>query len=258
MLPNVYGWSWTPVHVIFVSVFFLVGLTVATTVLMAWWRARRDLNAGQTDSIRWREEFHELPCSERTCRHEITGRFRQRECDRAFDCRECATHAKLLSEREPAELYYDRGHTWVRVGVDGILSVGLDDIAAKLLGPEAHLELPAAGAHVQVHAPAVRAHRNGHDVRILSPVEGEVLPSTDDGALFRVKPAESPTRLTHLLAGREAEIWKMREMERLQLLLAPEAALASLADGGLLVEDIPAIDPKADWSRVWGAMLLEP
>ena len=88
MLPNVYGWSWTPGHVIFVSVFFAVGLTVAATVLIAWWRSSRDLRAGRADTIRWKEDFHDLAPEDRRCRHEIGGKVMWRECDRAFDCRE--------------------------------------------------------------------------------------------------------------------------------------------------------------------------
>jgi hypothetical protein len=254
MLPNVYGWSWTPAHVIFVAVFFGIGATIAVTVTIAWWRAARDLKGGRGDSIRWREEFRELSPTGRTCRHEITGEFRQRQCDKAFDCRECATHAKLTHSGDAPEIYYDRGHTWVRPEPDGTMSVGLDDIATRLIGAGARLELPAPGTHVTVHAPAARARRNGHDVRILSPVDGEVV-RTGGSELVRVRPSEDPARLTHLLSGREAELWNRREQERLQLLVSP---IAALADGGVLVEDLPEADPEADWSRIWGAMLLEP
>jgi hypothetical protein len=47
-------------------------------------------------------------------------------------------------------------------------------------------------------------------------------------------------------------------MERLQLALAAPASAPTLADGGVLVPDIAASYPKADWDSVCGEMFLEP
>ena len=122
MFPNVYGWSWTPGHVIFVGVFLAIAATIAASVPIAWWRRDRDLARGRADAIRWKEDFNELSIDERKCRHELTNEFLWRQCDRAFDCRECPTHAKLFPPAPLADIYYDRGHTWVRPEPDGTLS----------------------------------------------------------------------------------------------------------------------------------------
>lgn len=232
MFPNVYGWSWTPAHVIFVGVFFAVGLTVALTVLIAWWRAQRDLRAGRADAIRWQEEFHDLPRDFRRCRHEIRGRVPRRECERGFECSACDTHPKLASADGGGDLLYHRGHTWVRPEADGTLRVGLDDLALQMIGPDAKIELPEPGTRVQVHAPLGRVRLNGHEARVLSPVTGDVIQTTGR-AEFRVRPSSGP--LTHLLSGEEALAWQAHEQERLQ-----------------------RIAGEPDRSRVWGAMLLEP
>ena len=47
----------------------------------------------------------------------------------------------------PAGVHLHPGHTWARVEPDGLVTVGLDDFATKLVGP-AEVELPALGAHV--------------------------------------------------------------------------------------------------------------
>jgi hypothetical protein len=233
MLPNVYGWSWTPTHVIFIGVFACIAATIAAAVLLAWWRSARDLHAGRADAIRWHEEFHDLSAMDRRCRHEIGGRVLWRECDAAFDCRECKTHPKLRSESPPAAVYYHRGHTCVRPEPEGTLRVGLDEIALELTRT-AEIELPAPGTRVRVHSPLGRVRLGEHEARILSPVDGEVIEIVG-GSELRIRPHDSPLRLTHLLAGREAEMWKARERERLE-----------------------AVRGLADRSRVWGTLLLEP
>src|SRR5687768_14011579 len=125
MFPNVSGFNWTPIHLAFLAIFFSVALVIASTVLLAAWRAKRDLAQGKAQAIQWRTSFEDLPARDRACRHELTGEFRQRRCERSFDCRECETHAKLVEAhpvpaaqqqdlaglRYPADRLYHRGHT---------------------------------------------------------------------------------------------------------------------------------------------------
>ncbi|HEY1339322.1 MAG TPA: hypothetical protein VGF59_17535, partial [Bryobacteraceae bacterium] len=75
--------------VIFLGAFYTVVVVVATTVLSAAWRSRRDLRAQEAESIRWHSDFHDLLARDRVCRHVLTGELRARECPNAFDCREC-------------------------------------------------------------------------------------------------------------------------------------------------------------------------
>ena len=256
MLPNVYGWSWDPGHVIFVSVFFFVALTVAATVLIASWRSRRTLLAGAVDTVRWQEEFHDLPDHARACRHELTGEFAHRTCDRAFDCRGCATHSKLAQAVADSERLYHRGHTWVEADPDGTFLVGLDSLAKSLVGPEAKLEMPPVGSVVRANAPVIHVRRGEHDVRIVAPLDGQVVAVSGD--VFRIRPIGPDPRLTHLLRGPEVDAWFSRELTRVQQMLSPDPAAPVLADGGAPVEDMPAALPKADWSGVWGRIFLEP
>jgi hypothetical protein len=76
---------------------------------------------------------------------------------------------------------------------------------------------------------------------------------------LKVKPESSGELATrHLLRGAEIRPWLQREMERLQLALTSEGAAASLADGGVPVNDIAACYPQADWDAVCGEMFLRP
>ena len=229
------------------------------------------------EDIRWHSDFHELSAADRTCRHVLTGEFKNRECPRAFDCRGCETHAKLVALHPPAcaagaedEIFgmsfpldrmYHRGHTWARPETDGTVTVGLDELGTRLLGMPDAVDLPEPGSRIRANGTAFRIHRREADVRILSPVDGEVVETGGAGRGFflRVKPLMDSFDMRHLLRGAEVKPWIMRELERLQLALTMEgASVPSLADGGVPVADIAAAYPKTDWDTVCGEMFLEP
>ncbi|HMC58523.1 MAG TPA: hypothetical protein VKJ01_04970, partial [Candidatus Solibacter sp.] len=108
---------------------------------------------------------------------------------------------------------------------------------------------------------AFRVRRREADVRILSPVDGEVVETgcAERGYFLRVKPPAGGMDMCHLLSGAEVKPWLMREMERLQMTLTMEGgSVPSLADGGVPVRDIAAAYPRADWDAVCGEMFLEP
>jgi hypothetical protein len=159
----------------------------------------------------------------------------------------------------PADRLYHRGHTWARPEPDGTMSVGLDDLGRRLMGRVDRLELPPPGTRLYRNGPAWRAMRNGNAVRVLSPLDGEVesLGEAGDDWILRLAPPEGGFETRHLLGGREAAAWSLRELDRLQLALSAPGA-PSLADGGTLVEDLPAAIPAADWDAIWGEMFLEP
>jgi hypothetical protein len=281
MFPWNYGFHFGAASYIFLGAFYSVLVVVATTVLKALWRSHRDLSKGKAEDIRWHSDFHDLSAADRSCRHVLTGEFTSRECPHAFDCRECETHAKLIAvhpvaqaeeaeaEAEagifgmsfPLDRMYHRGHTWAHPEADGTVTVGLDDLGSRLLGTPDAVDLPEVGSCVQTNGTAFRIHKREADVRVLSPVDGEVVETggVDRGFFLRVKPLAGAIDMTHLLRGAEVKPWLMRELERLQLALTMEgASMPSLADGGVPVADIAAAYPRTDWDAVCGEMFLEP
>jgi glycine cleavage system H lipoate-binding protein len=256
MFPGVYGFEWNAGYLIFLGVFFAVVLVVFATVALALWRAWRDARERRVEAIRWHSDFHDLAERDRRCRHEIAGRVAARACDNGFDCRSCATHAKLAAPAGAGRLHH-RGHTWVETQPDGTVTVGLDEMASRLVGKPDEVELPPAGSRVEVNGTGWKMRRLGAEVRVLSPVEGEVVAAggPDAGWFLKVRP--SSFNMAHLLEGEEASRWLVREMERVQLMLGAEAGPA-LADGGVMVEDVPAAQPRADWDAVWGRVFLAP
>ncbi len=276
MFPNVSGFEWSPGHLVFLGVFFTVILTVAWTLGLAWARARRDAREGRVTKIRWNSDFHDLPAADRVCRHELTGEFRERRCEKAFDCRECATHGTLVAahptpaaaeERPyglpyPADRLYHRGHTWLREEADGTATIGLDELGRRLLGRPDEVQVPPPGARIEANGTAWTVRRRGVPIRILSPVDGEVVEAGvpgEDSFVLKVRPCGGEKFDTrHLLRGAEIAPWLGRELERLQMALSPAATGPALADGGVLMDDLPAQCPNANWDAVWGRLFLEP
>jgi glycine cleavage system H protein len=153
---------------------------------------------------------------------------------------------------------YHRGHTWVKPEPDGTVLVGLDELAARVTGQAIEVDLPAAGSRVRVNGMAWEVRRDGTSARVLSPVDGTVVEKggPESGWFLRIKPDK--TDQPHLLSGGEARAWMQRELERVGMLLAVPAVGPSLADGGVMVEDLPAASPDADWDAVWGGVFLQP
>ncbi len=274
MFPGVYGFTWDAGNLIFLGVFFTVAVVIASTVTMALLRARHQMRLRAQERIRWREDFHDLPADLRACRHALTGELPRRVCANGFDCRVCEVHRRYPEHMAgeavawgaisgfdtPPGRYYHRGHTWVQPEQDGTILVGLDDIGRKVFGKADEAMLPKPGAVVQVNGTGWFLKRTRGRVRILAPVDGEVVETggADKGWFLRLRPLGDASSTAHLLRGAEVGAWFMRELERLQMRLGPREVGASLADGGELLEDLPDHYPAADWDSLWGEVFLEP
>ena len=284
MFPWVYGFTWQAGNVVFLAVFYTVAGIIVTTFGVAGIRGLRDFKSNHMDEIKWHVGFNELSDFAKACRHVFTGEISDRICPNGFDCRVCALHAKVLDDTRPKEpssmpesgdirkaaasifgldmptdRLYHRGHTWVRKERDGTLMVGLDDFGERVVGNSAYPDFPGIGTKLSVNGTGWFFRNDGSAVRVLSPVDGEVIAVGGPGTDFylKVRPGND-CDLRHLLKGEEIRPWIMRELERLEALLSSRGSGVSLADGGELVKDMPANYPGVNWDGVLGEMFLEP
>ncbi|MBI4889071.1 MAG: hypothetical protein HY821_00510 [Acidobacteria bacterium] len=273
MFPWVYGFQWSFGYVLFLGIFFAVAAVVVSTLILAAWRSFSAFRRGRVPLIQWDSAFHDLPPQERACRHDFTGELSGRVCERGFDCRECATHAKLLQVHPPepapdlievsglaipTDRLYHRGHTWAQLQPDGSYLIGLDLIGRRLAGANPTFTLPTPGTPIIANSPALSLHRPGAEARILAPIDGIVLETAPPNSnwLLRLKP--SPFLSTrHLLSGSELRAWFARELDRLQLALSAGEGAPSLADGGVLVDDLAAGCTPAQLDTLCGAIFLD-
>jgi glycine cleavage system H lipoate-binding protein len=125
----------------------------------------------------------------------------------------------------PAGVRVHPGHTWARLEPDGLVSVGVDDFAHKLVGPEGAV-IPALGARVAQGEPALALVAEGCEVPMLSPI---------DGTVVAVNPAarRDPAALADPYgAGWLFKVKAPRLAANLRQLHAPAAALRMLEDAG--------------------------
>lgn len=144
----------------------------------------------------------------------------------------------------PAGLKLHPGHTWARVEADGVVTVGMDDFAQKLVGP-ARVALPAVGARVAQGEPAFEVAAGNGSVPMLSPVEGTVVAVNEaaransetlsepygKGWLFKVKAPRLAHDLRQLISDNAARRFLEDAAEGLAARMSPELGRV-LQDGG--------------------------
>ncbi len=150
----------------------------------------------------------------------------------------------------PAGVYLHPGHTWARLEADGLVAVGADDFAHKLVGA-AHVELPGLGEHVMQGEPALEIGDGEKSVPMLSPVDGTVVavntaakerpdglsdPYGAAGCSRSRRPASPRTSASSCARARPAASWRTPRRS-LALRLAPELGRV-LQDGGTPVNGI--------------------
>ena len=276
MFPWIYGFHWTPMHIAFLTIFGCVVVVVASTVIIALRRTSKTLTGKSLEKLQWMSEFEDLPLFARACRHQMTGETPSRTCHKEFDCRRCATHSQFLTQMSPElapettdqsvyglamplDRYYHRGHTWVRPADDGSFTLGLDDLALRMIGKPGQVDLPAVGAEISAQGTGWVMKKGNATLRVLAPMDGVVVEhgSDEEDWYLRIRPKDDTANLTHLLRGTEVRPWILREIERLELALSPAGLGFSLADGGELVDEMSQHAPEVDWDGVWGSILLQ-
>jgi glycine cleavage system H protein len=159
----------------------------------------------------------------------------------------------------PAGIHLHPGHTWARLEPDGLVAVGADDFAHKLVGV-AKVALPELGEHVAQGEPAFSVGDGEKDIAMLSPIDGTVVAvnagarerqdGLDDpygrGWLFKVKPPRLAANLRQLLTDGPARRYMEEAESRIALRLSPELGRV-LQDGGVPVHGIARALAGDDW-----------
>lgn len=273
MFPGIDGFHWTFGHILFLSLFFAVALTIVATVASAAVRTVAAFRSHRAIDLCWSAQFVELPVSERRCRHELAGRVISRICDNAFDCRSCDKYAEFavlpatgnlnsFGLDYPNDRYYHRGHTWVKSEPDDMVSIGLDPLATHLIGTPDSVKTPNIGDEIELNHTVWRIKKNRKEIQVRAPIEGTVvgLGTSQEGWCLKVRPRfdlQDRKTLRHLLRGPEVHGWISRELERLQLQLRAPNSPPALADGGVLVSGLMDAIPEADWDRVLSDTFLQ-
>lgn len=222
------------------------------------------------------------------CRHMLSGYVPVKYCSHNFNCANCEfdqlveeeIRAQELDEpmvelvdgfAMPAHYYFHRGHAWARVEYGGRVRIGLDDFITRLLGPLDQVELPALGRTLGQGEPGMGLAREGHQAKVLSPLQGVVVAVNPEiksrarlanerpyggGWLCMVQPTRLAGDLHNLMRNSEAENWLGSEANRLGDMVAEQTRFRLAATGGRMVADIYGEVPGLEWKRIVNEFLL--
>ncbi len=163
----------------------------------------------------------------------------------------------------PANLAYHTGHAWAAKESPHRVRVGLDDFAARLVGPIDQINLPSRGRWLRQGERGWTIARGGHRFEMLSPIEGEVVDVNPEilrdpslahrdpygaGWLLAVNAPGVEGNMKNLLYGRLAHRWMEESVSALHTRLNPGSE-ARLQDGGRAIDDILSLVPETNWER---------
>jgi glycine cleavage system H lipoate-binding protein len=217
------------------------------------------------------------------CRHMLSGRISYGLCS-SEDCANCPVEQMIEDEghltpgpRRSSDqrtamgydmarnYYYHRGHSWARVEYGGLVRVGIDDFAFRLLGQQNKIEAPSPGSTLRQGQAAVVLKRCGMRATIASPVDGVVLAVNhnlvdrtsianeapyEDGWLMVIQPSNLRENLKSLLFDSEGLAWIDDEAMYLNALLAEKSRLSLVAPGSGPVTDVFKEAPEIGWERL--------
>ena len=171
----------------------------------------------------------------------------------------------------PSDVMFHPGHAWARVEGGDMVTVGMDDFAAKLLGSVDSISLPEEGSKVKQGAFGWLMNAESRAIHMLSPVEGEVVAinrevvdspalAFDDpygkGWLFKVRNGNLASNLKNMVPASMVGQWFENIREALACRQPALAAAGLYQDGGELVSGLAkAIDPQG-WDDLAREFLL--
>lgn len=173
----------------------------------------------------------------------------------------------------PGGVFISSGHVWASVTVPGMVRLGLDDFARKMIGRIDAIELPAKGTTLKKGERLFTIRQGGRVAVFLAPISGVVQEVNaelahqlewlvsrpyEKGWICAMKPDHLADELGHLKIGEIAAAWYQTEITRLRQVLgaaegadraSPLSLTGELAEGELEEAD------DATWDRFMQAFL---
>jgi len=166
--------------------------------------------------------------------------------------------------------FYHQGHSWARPEAEGLITVGVDDFAQKLIGKPSAVELPKPGSRLRQGDRGWKLAVESKEIDVLSPVSGEVVSVNEkvvqspelinrdpygEGWLLKVKASDAAADLKNLLTGRTARAWMESVVGMLRQRISPELGVV-MQDGGAPVVGIAQVLDKEHWDELAREFLL--
>ena len=170
----------------------------------------------------------------------------------------------------PKNLYYHPGHSWAMPQGDGIVKVGIDDFAQRLLGKPDSFKLPPIGSLLEQGDTGWKIQFDSNSIDVLSPIEGEVIDVNNEilsspeiigqdpygkGWILKVKVPKINSNLKNLLTGRLAAAWMENTVHILHQRISGDLGIM-MQDGGLPVSGLAKELAPDNWDEFASEFLL--
>jgi len=170
----------------------------------------------------------------------------------------------------PDGFHFHPGHSWARAEGDDLVTIGMDDVAHRLIGVPHGFELPPAGARLAAGEPGWNVRVDGRSLPILSPVNGEVAATNEaalrdparaggdpygTGWLMKVRVPSAKTALRNLMPDRVARMWTEAISEDLSSRMGGELGVV-LQDGGVPLPGLARQLAGDHWTDLVAEVLL--
>jgi glycine cleavage system H lipoate-binding protein len=165
------------------------------------------------------------------------------------------------------DVFYAPGHTWLNRRTGGLLELGIDDLAQRILPSVTAVDVPSAGTRVAKGDTIATLYGGGRAVRIVAPVTGSVagvnaavvrdpsLVKRDGyGRGWLVAIAAADPSFADLPRGAAAESWLARESARWTRFVEERLGFAA-ADGGELIAPAPWLVGEEAWRELKASFL---
>ncbi|MBN1387230.1 MAG: glycine cleavage system protein H [Bacteroidales bacterium] len=160
--------------------------------------------------------------------------------------------------RIPKGLFYSRNHVWAHLERSGNASLGLDDLLLHITGEVELKNFKNPGERVRRGDLIAEVTRDGNELRIMSPISGEIKDVNDvvryepallnedpynRGWLYKIKPEKWIDETKDLVMAENARAWSEKELLKFKDFLAhslaehsPETSRVLLQEGGELTD----------------------
>jgi glycine cleavage system H protein len=164
----------------------------------------------------------------------------------------------------PETLAYHPGHAWALDAGNGRVRIGMDELAANLLGRIERVEVPQRGRWFRQGEKGWRVTTSQGEAEMLAPAEGEIVAVneraltnpeliSDDpygrGWLLEIFSPDTQVSFRNLLSGSLARRWMEQSISELRQALAPRVAATAL-DGGRIAPRLGTELPQEKWREL--------
>jgi glycine cleavage system H protein len=164
----------------------------------------------------------------------------------------------------PESLSYHPGHTWALDQGNGRIRMGLDELAASLVGRIERVEAPQRGRWVGQGEKGWTVVTERGEAPMLAPAEGEVVALNERavsrpemvsqdpygaGWLLEIVSPDARVSFRNLLSGALARRWMEESMETLRQALSPRAMVTAL-DGGRIAAQLGQSLSADEWREL--------